>query len=303
MTSQHAVLSLHQLHKSYGAKAVLNGVSLTVNSGEVLAILGPNGAGKTTLISALLGLTALDNGQVSLFNQPQQGSKRTAALRQRIGVMMQVGSASANLTVAEQCDLFASYYPGGKSVSALLDIAGLQAHANTRFGRLSGGQKQRLLFALALAGNPELLFLDEPTLGMDVQARRALWQQISALKAAGVSIVLTTHYLEEAEQLADQIAVLQHGTVVAHGSPEQLKARLGGKQIVCRTVLTDAQLLALPGTLNVHRRQNLVWVQSSAAEQTVLALLQTDRAVSALEVKAAALEQAFIQLTAEQEAA
>ena len=303
MNHQHAVLALHQLHKSYGGKAVLKGVSLNVSCGEVLAILGPNGAGKTTLISVVLGLASADSGDVSIFNQPQLGSARTAALRQRVAVMMQIGSASANLTVAEQCDLFASYYAGGKSVAELLDIAGLQAQANTRFGNLSGGQKQRLLFALALAGNPELLFLDEPTLGMDVQARHALWQQITALKAAGVSIVLTTHYLEEAEQLADKIAVLQRGTIVALGSPDQLKARLGGKQICCRTALSDAQLLALPGIVDLQRRHGLVQLHSTSAEQTVLALLQADRSVSALEVKAVALEQAFLQLTAEQEAA
>lgn len=303
MKPENVILQLQQLHKSYGAKAVLNGVSLTLGRGEVLAILGPNGAGKTSLISVVLGLTGADSGDIKLFNQPVSGHKDAKALRQRIGVMMQVGSASANLTVAEQCDLFASYYPGGKSVAELVAIAGLQPQRNTRFGQLSGGQKQRLLFALALAGNPELVFLDEPTLGMDVQARRALWQQIAALKASGVSIVLTTHYLEEAEQLADQIAVLQHGAIVAQGSPQQLKARFGGKQICCCTELADAQLQALPGVTTVQRQHGLVYLQSASAEQTVLALLQADQTVSALEVKAAALEQAFIQLTAEQEAA
>lgn len=298
-----AVLKVSALHKSYNSKAVLQGVTLDVAPGEVLAILGPNGAGKTTLLSAILGLISSDSGEISLFGQLQQGSKRSTALRQQLGVMMQVGSASANLTVREQCDLFSSYYHNSKTVVELLQIAGLAAQANTRFDRLSGGQRQRLLFALALAGTPDLVFLDEPTLGMDVQARRALWQQIGTLKASGVGIVLTTHYLEEAGQLADRIAVLQHGKIIALDSPARLTAQISGKQIFCRTALTDQQLLALPAVLQLERRQQLVCLVSQAAEQTVLALLQADTTVSALEVKAVALEQAFLHLTGTKEAA
>lgn len=298
-----SVLQLSNLHKSYHNSAALQGVTLQMAPGEVLAILGPNGAGKTTLISAVLGLVATDSGEISLFDQLQHGTKRSAALRQRLGVMMQIGAASANLTVQEQCDLFRSYYANGKTVAQLLEIAGLTAQANSRFSSLSGGQKQRLLFALALAGKPDLLFLDEPTLGMDVQARRALWQQIRQLKASGVSIVLTTHYLEEAEQLADRIAVLRQGRIIALGSPAQLTAQISGKRIYCSTTLTDQQLRALPGVLQLERQHQHVCIISQAAEQTVLALLQADAGVSALEVKAVALEQAFLQLTANKEAA
>jgi ABC-2 type transport system ATP-binding protein len=298
-----AVLKISSLHKNYSGNTVLHGVTLDVVPGEVLAILGPNGAGKTTLISAILGLIATDSGEITLFGQLQRGRKRSVALRRQLGVMMQIGSASANLTVREQCDLFSSYYPNGKTVAQLLEIAGLAAQANTRFSRLSGGQRQRLLFALALAGKPDLLFLDEPTLGMDVQARRALWQQIRQLKAAGVSIVLTTHYLEEAGQLADRIAVLQHGKIIALDSPARLTAQISGKQIYCRTELTDQQLLALPAVLQLDRQQQHVCIVSQAAEQTVLALLQADTTVSELEVKAVALEQAFLHLTCNGEAA
>lgn len=298
-----AVLKISSLHKNYSGNTVLHGVTLEVMPGEVLAILGPNGAGKTTLISAILGLIATDSGEVTLFGQLQRGSKRSVALRRQLGVMMQIGSASANLTVREQCDLFSSYYPNGKTVAQLLEIAGLAAQANTRFSRLSGGQRQRLLFALALAGKPDLLFLDEPTLGMDVQARRALWQQIRQLKAAGVSIVLTTHYLEEAGQLADRIAVLQQGKIIALGSPAELTAQISGKRIYCRTELTDQQLLALPAVLQLERQQQRVCLISEATEQTVLALLQADTTVSDLEVTAVALEQAFLHLTRNEEAA
>lgn len=291
------LLQLKGLSKSFAGKSVLDGVDLKVKAGEVLCILGPNGAGKTTLISAILGLIAADSGEIHLLGQVQQGANRSVALRQQLGVMLQIGSLPATLTVAEHCDLFASYYPAGYSATELVTLAGLEAHASQRFGRLSGGQKQRLLFALALAGKPRLLFLDEPTLGMDVEARRNLWQQISQLQQQGVSIVLTTHYLEEAEQLADRIMVLHQGKFIASGSPGELKALTRYKVIKCCSTLTDAALLALPGVLQLSRQQDGITLHSSQAEQTVLALLTEDNTVSQLEVSQVALEQAFLQLT------
>lgn len=302
-TSDTAVIKVQQLHKHYGEQAVLNGLNLSVMPGELIAVLGPNGAGKTTLISVLLGLTPYSAGTISLLGQQQQGIQRSQPLKQQLGVMMQVGTASANLTVAEQCDLFSSYYHHAKTTAELLAIAGLEPQAKVRFGKLSGGQKQRLLFALALAGNPKLLFLDEPTLGMDVAARQALWQQIRDLKAKGVSIVLTTHYLQEAEQLADRIMVLQHGRFIAEGSPAELKALSSGKLIRCRCSLSDAALSALPGVLAIAREQDRITLQSRHTEQTVLALLQADSHVSELEVHPIALEQAFLQLTSQEHAA
>lgn len=295
----HPELSLQvdDLHQQYQQHKVLNGINLQLKRGELLAVLGPNGAGKTSLIRSILGLVAAQHGDIRLFGELQQGAKRSVAMRQRIGVMLQVGSASANLTVREQCDLFSSYYPQGKTVTELLDIAGLQQQASMRFGRLSGGQKQRLLFALALAGNPQLVFLDEPTLGMDVEARHALWQQIRNLKAQGVSIVLTTHYLEEAEQLSDQIAVLQRGQIIASDSPQAMIARLDSRQISCITSLNSQQLESLPGVLQVTRQQQRVQLICRTPEQTVRALLNADPQLSALEIKAAALEQVFLQLT------
>lgn len=291
------LLQLTGLHKSFAGKSVLNGVDLRVLAGEVLCILGPNGAGKTTLISAILGLIAADGGDVHILGQLQHGAARSVALRQQLGVMLQIGSLPATLTVAEHCDLFASYYPAGYSATELVALAGLEAHGKQRFGRLSGGQKQRLLFALALAGKPRLLFLDEPTLGMDVEARRNLWQQISQLQQQGVSIVLTTHYLEEAEQLANRIMVLHQGKCIASGSPSELKALTQYKVIKCCSALSDAALLALPGVLQLSRQPQGVTLHSSHAEQTVLALLTEDNTVSQLEVNQVALEQAFLQLT------
>lgn len=290
-------LDIQGLSQRYQQQQVLDNVSLTLYPGQLLAVLGPNGAGKTTLIRTLLGLTAPASGQIQLLGQWQQGAERSMALRRQIGVMLQIGSASANLTVREQCDLFSSYYPEGKSVSELLALAGLADQQHCRFGRLSGGQKQRLLFALALAGNPKLVFLDEPTLGMDVQARQSLWAQIQQLKSLGVAIVLTTHYLQEAEQLADQIAVLQQGRIIAKDSPAQLTARLVGRQICCHTSLNDDSLLALPGVQQLTRDQHRVVLTSHSAEHTLRALLLADSNLSQLEVKNAALEQVFLQLT------
>lgn len=290
-------LNVTGLTKKYGTHSVLAGVDITLASAEVLCILGPNGAGKTTLISAILGLLKVDSGEIRLFDQQQTGLSRSHAIRQQVGVMMQIGSLGANLTVREQCDLFSHYYANGYNTSELLGIAGLASHANQRFGRLSGGQKQRLLFALALAGKPQLVFLDEPTLGMDVEGRRNLWQQVRQLKAQGVAVVLTTHYLEEAEQLADRIVVLNQGSIVASGSPAELKALTQYKLISCRSTLSDSEMLAMPGVLQLERNAHLVTLHSSHAEQTVKTLLLSDESLSQLEVRPVALEQAFLQIT------
>ena len=290
-------LQVSGLTKHYADKTVLAGVDIALASGEVLCILGPNGAGKTTLISAILGLVNPDSGQIRLFGQLQTGMARSTALRQKLGIMMQIGSLSANLTVSEQCDLFSSYYANGYNASELVSLAGLDNHANQRFGRLSGGQKQRLLFALAFAGKPLLVFLDEPTLGMDVEARRSLWQQVRQLKQQGVAVVLTTHYLEEAEQLADRILVLNNGQIIAQGSPAQLKAMTAYKFIQCCSTLDDAQLKALPAVQQLTRLPHSVVLQSNQVEHTLRALLAQDSHVTDLEVRPVALEQAFLHLT------
>lgn len=290
-------LQVTGLTKHYADKTVLAGVDIALANGEVLCILGPNGAGKTTLISIILGLVKADSGEVRLFGQLQTGTARNTALRQKLGVMMQIGSLSANLTVSEQCDLFSSYYQDGHNATELISLAGLDHHANQRFGRLSGGQKQRLLFALALAGKPQLVFLDEPTLGMDVEARRSLWQQVRQLKQQGVAVVLTTHYLEEAEQLADRILVLNNGQIIAQGSPAQLKAMTAYKFIQCCSTLDDAQLTVLPAVQQLTRLSHSVVLQSNQVEQTLRALLAQDSHVTDIEVRPVALEQAFLQLT------
>ncbi len=299
MQLNRQVLAVRGLRKSYAEQAVLAGVDISVQAGEVVCLLGPNGAGKTTFISAVLGLIGADSGDISLFGQPQRGQHRANSIRQQLGVMLQIGQLSANLTVLEQCDLFASYYHYQQKPAQLLDICGLADSAGHKFSALSGGQKQRLLFALALAGKPALLFLDEPSLGMDVAARQALWQQIRHLQQQGVAVVLTTHYLEEAEQLASRILVLQQGQIIASGTPSELSALCSYKLIHCHSSLTDSELLALPGVIAIHRDAQQVSLQSQHAEQTVRALLAQDTRLSQLEVRPVSLEQTFLQLTGE----
>lgn len=216
MTVAH--LAIQGLNKTYGQQRALCDVNLTAYSGEVLSVLGKNGAGKTSLINSVLGIHAYQAQQLELFGAPMLTQHRSLAVRQRLGVMMQLGSLTANLTVFEQLDLFCSYYKDGFQVDELIEKFNLNSIARQRFGKLSGGQRQQVLFALAVTGKPDLLFLDEPTAGMDVEARHALWQHIQDYRSAGTAIVLTTHYIEEAERLADRVAMLRDGKIVAAGT-------------------------------------------------------------------------------------
>lgn len=222
-----AHLSIHGLSKNYGQHRALHDVDLTAYSGEVLAVLGKNGAGKTSLINSALGMHSYQADQLELFGQPMLTQQRSLAVRQRLGVMMQLGALAANLTVYEQLDLFCSYYQNGFQVTELIEKFNLNSIAKQRFGKLSGGQRQQVLFALAVAGKPDLLFLDEPTVGMDVEARHALWQHIQDYRSAGTAIVLTTHYIEEAERLADRVAMLRDGEVIAAGTLTEVIADHG----------------------------------------------------------------------------
>src|SRR5271167_1359804 len=206
-----SVASTRDLTKSYGPIVALRNLNLEVRAGELLALLGPNGAGKTTLVRMLLGLALPDSGSVSVFGaDPHQGH-----VQPRLGAMLQVAKVPETLRVREHIDLFSSYYPKPLPLAEVLSIAGLVEIKNRKFGELSGGQRQRVLFALAICGNPDLLFLDEPTVGLDVEARRLLWDEIRKLVARGKTVLLTTHYLEEADALADRIVVINKGSIVA----------------------------------------------------------------------------------------
>jgi len=208
--------------KSYGAQRALDGVSLRINRGELVALLGPNGAGKTTAVKLMLGLLRPDSGTVSIFG----GDPRQAPTRQHTGAMLQVARAPETLRVREHIDLFSSYYPHPLPMAEVVSAAGLEGIENRKLGELSGGQKQRVFFALALCGDPDLLFLDEPTVGLDVHSRRGMWRKIRELLSRGKSILLTTHYIEEADALADRVLVLDRGRIIADAPPAEIKKDL-----------------------------------------------------------------------------
>jgi ABC-2 type transport system ATP-binding protein len=215
------VAELRRVTKRYGAIEALRGIDLTIERGELLALLGPNGAGKTTAVRILLGLAKADSGTATVFGFPP--ASQQAKLRR--GALLQVAKVPETLKVREHIELFSSYYPNPLPFSETIAAAGLGGIENRQFGELSGGQKQRVLFALAVCGNPDLLFLDEPTVGLDVEARRALWGRIRAFVARGGSVLLTTHYLDEADALANRVAVINQGRIIAEGTPAEIKAR------------------------------------------------------------------------------
>jgi len=225
-----AALRIHALKKTFGDVRAVDGIDLEVRTGECFGLLGPNGAGKTTTIEICEGLTPADEGMVELLGRTWQ--RDADELRQRIGIQLQETQFPDKLTVEEVLRLFRSYYRRGIAVDEAIRLAQLEEKRRARVVGLSGGQKQRLAMATALVGDPELLFLDEPTTGLDPQARRHLWDRVEELKQAGRTIILTTHYMEEAERLCDRVAIMDHGKVIALGTPKELIATVGGEDIV-----------------------------------------------------------------------
>jgi ABC-2 type transport system ATP-binding protein len=296
-TTDHAggsvIASLRGVTKKFGQQIALDRLSLELRRGEVVALLGPNGAGKTTAVRLLLGLSRATSGEVRIFG----GDPRDRASRMRLGAMLQVGRMPETLRVREHLQLFRGYYAQPRPLDELLAVAGLQGLEEKLFRTLSGGQKQRMLFALALCGNPDLICLDEPTLGMDVEARRAMWEQVRKLAAAGKTILLTTHYLEEADALASRIVVIQKGRVIAEGTPAELKATDSSRAIRCITSLLPEWISALPGVISVEREGDAMLVRTATPEAVLRTMLQEDATLSGLEVRAARLDDAFLALT------
>jgi ABC-2 type transport system ATP-binding protein len=281
--------------KRYGTLAALDRANLQLRRGEVLALLGPNGAGKTTAIALLLGLTRADAGTVELFGQDPQ---RIEA-RRRIGVMLQRAELPATLRVGELLRLTASYYPAPRALVETVEMAGIGDLLKRPYARLSGGQQRRVQFALALCGRPELLFLDEPTVGMDIEARRTLWAAIRKLVAEGCSVLLTTHYLEEAEALADRVCVMAQGRMIHEGTVEELRARVALKRVRCRTVVSADAVRAWPSIGEVACEGERLLISTADAEDTVRRLLGADAHLHELEVQRAGLAEAFTELTRE----
>ncbi len=287
------VAALEAVNKSYGKVPALCGVNFSVRGGELVALLGPNGAGKTTAVKLLLGLLRPDAGKARVFG----GDPADPGNRMRTGAMLQVGRVPETLRVREHIELFSSYYPCPLPLEQVLAAAGLEKLRDRKFGDLSGGQRQRVLFALAICGDPDLLFLDEPTVGLDVEARRMLWDEIRRLVDRGKTVLLTTHYLEEADALADRIAVINRGQIIAEGTPAEIKAQTCGKRIRCITSLSVAELHRIPGVGDVKADREAVEIHVRDAEPVVRALLAQDTSLCDLEVTSAGLEEAFLALT------
>jgi ABC-2 type transport system ATP-binding protein len=292
-SSGTVVASLEAVSKNYEEVRALWNVNFAVRAGEVVALLGPNGAGKTTAVKLLLGLIQPNSGKARVFG----GDPTNPQNRMRTGAMLQVGKVPETLRVREHIDLFSSYYPKPMPLAEVLVTAGLEKLRDRKFGDLSGGQRQRTLFALAICGNPDLLFLDEPTVGLDVEARRALWEEIRRLVRRGKTVLLTTHYLEEADALADRIAVINQGEIIAEGTPAEIKAQTSGKRIRCITALGLASLLEIPGVTDARQDREAVEIHAREAEPVVRALLARDTSLSGLEIISAGLEEAFLALT------
>ena len=286
---------LHAVHKAYGAQRALDGVDLTLARGQLLALLGPNGAGKTTAIALLLGLIRADAGTVELFGADPQ----TLAPRRRIGVMLQSGALPDTLRVGELLRMTANYYPRPRALAECAELAGVGDVLQRPYGKLSGGQQRRVQFALALCGRPELLFLDEPTVGMDIAARERLWATMRTLVGEGCAILLTTHYLEEAEALADRVTVLARGRVLAEGSVDEMRARSERTRICCRSALSAEALRTWPGVQECRLDAGLLTLTVREPEPVLRRLLAEDATLSALEVRRAGLSEAFTELTRE----
>jgi ABC-2 type transport system ATP-binding protein len=293
------------LVKRYGDLLAVNGLDLEVRRGECFGLLGPNGAGKTTTIEILEGLLAHDAGDVEVLGTRWGGSDQR--LRERLGIQLQETQLHDKLTVFETLRLFRSFYRQGRSIDEVLAVVELGAKAHSRVGALSGGQKQRLAVGCALVGAPDLLFLDEPTTGLDPQSRRQLWALLERYRADGGTILLTTHYMDEAQTLCDRVAIVDQGRVIAQGTPRELIASLGASNVIVFAVeegaadLPRAALEALPGVHGVSFEGGATQIIASEVHVTVPALLRAvaerQGRLSQLTTHGASLEDVFVRLT------
>jgi ABC-2 type transport system ATP-binding protein len=302
-----AAILCRDLRKRYPGRPpvdAVNGLDLEVAPGECFGLLGPNGAGKTTTIEILEGLLVPTSGEVVILER--RWGQDDGALRQRLGISLQETRLAEKLSVRETLTLFRSFYDQGLEPGAVLELVSLTEKADAYVGKLSGGQRQRLAVACALIGDPELLFLDEPTTGLDPQSRRQLWDILRGLRAEGRTILITTHYMDEAERLCDRVAIVDHGRVIALGSPAELIARIGGEHLVEFAVLegnevADVDLRGLPAVVSVRREDEAYCLTVTAPHVAIPALLQflkdqgTD--LGRLTTRHASLEDVFVTLT------
>ncbi len=294
-----AAVELSNVTKNYGRVEALHDVSLTILHGEVVAILGPNGAGKTTAINLMLGMRRPTSGSVRLFclDPGDRGA------RSRCGVMLQESGVNDVLRVRETVDIFRGYYPSPLPTTRVLELAGLEDVAERKVEALSGGQRQRMYYALAICGDPEALFLDEPTAGMDVESRRAFIGGIKQQASDGRTVILSTHYMEEADQLADRVVVIDRGTIIADDSPASIKARVAGRRVTftASPPPLEVDFLGLPVS-GLELRDSRVRFHSGQPEQALAAIFRRGWDIQDLEVVGADLEEAFVSLTTKREA-
>jgi ABC-2 type transport system ATP-binding protein len=295
------------LVKKYDEVTAVDGLDLEVRAGECFGLLGPNGAGKTTTCEILEGLNTPTAGDVEVLEM--RWADDEAALRERIGVSLQETHLPDKLTVEEVTLLFRSFFARGREVDEVLDLVGLREKRRSWVEKLSGGQKQRLAVACALVSDPDLLFLDEPTTGLDPQSRRQLWEVVQGFKARSKTVLLTTHYMDEAERLCDRVAVVDHGKVIAVGTPTELIASLGGQQVIELALengaaVTDAELRALPGVHRVAHAAGGIALAVERLHETLPALLSLAQArrapLARLSTHNATLEDVFVNLTGRQ---
>ncbi len=287
------VIEMQGITKRYGTVDALCGVDLQVQPGEVVGFLGPNGAGKTTAISIMLGLRTATSGTTRLWGT----SPSDPAAKARTGVMLQESGVPETLRVQEVVRLFQSYYPYTLPTDEIIQRAGLQDKRRALIDKLSGGQKQRLYFALALTGDPDLLFLDEPSVGMDVETRHAFWEQVRGFAAAGKTILFSTHYLQEADALASRIVVINKGEIIAQGTPREIKAHVADTHVRMRTDLPLDQIHNYPSVRRVTTENGYVTVTTNEPEQFLRRVFLDDWQVADLSVQQADLETAFLSLT------
>ena len=300
-----AVIECRDLRKTYDGKVeAVRGLNLQIPAGECFGLLGPNGAGKTTTIEILEGLLEPSSGEVTILGQTWKLHSRE--LREKIGISLQETRLSEKLTVRETVDLFASFYAEPRSTSEILTAFQLEEKSDSWVGKLSGGQRQRLAVATALVGSPKLLFLDEPTTGLDPQSRRQLWDIIREFQRGGGTVLLTTHYMDEAERLCDRLAIVDHGQIIAEGSPADLIERLGGHHMVEFSLAGDSHRgvddwKSLPGVDSVYHDDGLVCLAVREPHRTIPALLEAVDMQSAqlehLTTRQASLEDVFVRLT------
>lgn len=300
-STQQSLASLHGVRRRYGNTLALDGLDLSLRAGQVTSLLGANGAGKTTAVGLLLGLLSADEGEVRVLGH----APGSAQARLHTGAMLQSAGIPERLKVRELLELVRSYYPQPRSVADCVALAGLDGLLDRRYGKLSGGQQRRVQFALAICGRPRVLCLDEPTTGLDIEARQGLWKAIRELVAEGSAVLLTTHYLEEAEALSDRVAVLDRGRLVAEGTVREIRSHVSQRRIRCVTALDAANVLQWPGVRDVAREGDALRIIADVAEHVVRRLLDADPQLHELEVQRAGLSDAFLEITrnAEKEAA